>query len=188
MQKEPQSPRARERIQPLPVGHHNHTSNGGDKNGEVSNACEGKGLILSRPPLERFQVIWATLKAGYCVNASEFAEQLEVSTKSIHRDLEFMRDRMGFGILYDAGRFGYIHTSGGSCPFCTPTDILKRYSFRKLQDPIEMIENMPPEQREGEINRLREWLFKREETSAAATKRPTTPSRPRKLQRAATSQ
>jgi proteasome accessory factor B len=43
-------------------------------------------------------------------NATTLARQLEVSTKSIHRDLEFMRDRLELPIQYDAKRFGYFYT------------------------------------------------------------------------------
>ncbi len=43
-------------------------------------------------------------------NASTLARQLEVSTKSIHRDLEFMRDRLELPIKYDGSRFGYFYT------------------------------------------------------------------------------
>lgn len=38
------------------------------------------------------------------------ARELEVSTKSIHRDLEFMRDRLGLPLEYDGGRVGYGYT------------------------------------------------------------------------------
>jgi len=43
-------------------------------------------------------------------NASTLARDLEVSTKSIHRDIEFMRDRLELPIEYDGGRFGYYYT------------------------------------------------------------------------------
>jgi proteasome accessory factor B len=43
-------------------------------------------------------------------NASTLAARLEVSTKSIHRDLEFMRDRLGLPLAYDTRRFGYCYT------------------------------------------------------------------------------
>jgi proteasome accessory factor B len=43
-------------------------------------------------------------------NATTLARQLEVSTKSIHRDLEFMRDRLELPIQYDAKRFGFFYT------------------------------------------------------------------------------
>jgi proteasome accessory factor B len=35
---------------------------------------------------------------------------MEVSTKSIHRDIEFMRDRLGLPIEYDDRRWGYHYT------------------------------------------------------------------------------
>jgi predicted DNA-binding transcriptional regulator YafY len=43
-------------------------------------------------------------------NASTLARELEVSSKSIQRDLDFMRDRFGLPIEYDGGRFGYFYT------------------------------------------------------------------------------
>src|SRR5947199_6770712 len=35
---------------------------------------------------------------------------MEVSTKSIHRDLEFMRDRLKLPLEYDGSRYGYYYT------------------------------------------------------------------------------
>ena len=64
----------------------------------------------TRPPLERMLRIHQALKAGKHPNASSLASELEVSTKSIHRDLEFMRDRLGLPIEYDCTRFGYWYT------------------------------------------------------------------------------
>ena len=64
----------------------------------------------SRPPLERMLRIHQALKAGQYPNASSLARDLEVSTKSVHRDLEFMRDRLGLPIEYDGSRFGYWYT------------------------------------------------------------------------------
>ena len=43
-------------------------------------------------------------------NATKLASELEVSTKSVHRDIEFMRDRLGLPIEYDSSRFGYYYT------------------------------------------------------------------------------
>jgi predicted DNA-binding transcriptional regulator YafY len=64
----------------------------------------------SRPPLERMLRIHQALHSGGYPNATTLARQLEVSTKSIHRDLEFMRDRLELPIQYDAKRFGYSYT------------------------------------------------------------------------------
>lgn len=43
-------------------------------------------------------------------NATTLANQLEVSTKSIHRDLEFMRDRFELPWEFDNSRKGYFYT------------------------------------------------------------------------------
>ena len=54
--------------------------------------------------------IHQALHAGGFPNARTLAHQMEVSTKSIHRDLEFMRDRLELPIQYDSSRFGYFYT------------------------------------------------------------------------------
>src|ERR1035437_7964752 len=64
----------------------------------------------SRPPLERMLRIHQALHSGSYPNANTLARQLEVSSKSIHRDLEFMRDRLELPIQYDAKRFGFFYT------------------------------------------------------------------------------
>jgi len=54
--------------------------------------------------------IHQAIQAGKFPNASLLARELEVSTKSIHRDIEFMRDRLELPIEYDGSRFGYRYT------------------------------------------------------------------------------
>ncbi len=54
--------------------------------------------------------IHQALQAGKHPNAATLARELEVSSKSIHRDLEFMRDRLELPIEYDASKFGYHYT------------------------------------------------------------------------------
>ncbi len=67
-------------------------------------------LPRSRPPLERMLRIHQALKADRFPNAALLARELEVSAKSVHRDLDFMRDRLKLPIEYDAARFGYWYT------------------------------------------------------------------------------
>ena len=67
-------------------------------------------LPLSRPPLERMLRIHQAIQAGNHPNATSLSRQLEVSTKSIHRDLEFMRDRLQLPLEYDAKHNGYFYT------------------------------------------------------------------------------
>lgn len=64
----------------------------------------------ARPPLERMLRIHQAIQEGGHPNASKLALELEVSTKSVHRDLEFMRDRMNLPLEYDAARGGYHYT------------------------------------------------------------------------------
>ena len=54
--------------------------------------------------------IHQALQSGGYPNASTLASRFEVCTKSIHRDLEFMRDRLQLPIQYDGSRFGYYYT------------------------------------------------------------------------------
>jgi proteasome accessory factor B len=54
--------------------------------------------------------IHQALQSGRHPNASTLAASLEVSSKSIHRDLEFMRDRMELPLEYDPARKGYHYT------------------------------------------------------------------------------
>lgn len=67
-------------------------------------------MPLSRPPLERMQRIHQALHAGGCPNANALAADLEVTTKTIYRDVEFMRDRLGLPIEFDKLRNGYRYT------------------------------------------------------------------------------
>jgi predicted DNA-binding transcriptional regulator YafY len=50
------------------------------------------------------------IQSGSFPNASSIAQQLEVSTKSIHRDLEFMRDRLQLPLEFNRARLGYFYT------------------------------------------------------------------------------
>jgi predicted DNA-binding transcriptional regulator YafY len=66
--------------------------------------------LHSRPPLERMLRIHQSLSSGKFPNASKLARELEVSTKSVHRDIEFMRDRMNLPVEFDKARNGYFYT------------------------------------------------------------------------------
>jgi predicted DNA-binding transcriptional regulator YafY len=66
--------------------------------------------LFSRPPLERMLRIHQAIQAGNFPNASSLSKELEVSTKSIHRDLDFMRDRLDLPLDYNGSRKGYCYT------------------------------------------------------------------------------
>ncbi len=63
-----------------------------------------------RPPLQRMLQIHEAIRSGRHPNTSALARELEVSPKSIQRDIDFMRERMGLPIAYDERRWGYHYT------------------------------------------------------------------------------
>ncbi|MFL6584333.1 MAG: helix-turn-helix transcriptional regulator [Chthoniobacterales bacterium] len=54
-------------------------------------------------------VVHAHLQAGRLPNCRKLAGELEVSSKTIQRDIEFMRDRLALPIEYDPLRFGFYY-------------------------------------------------------------------------------
>jgi len=54
--------------------------------------------------------IHQSVSSGRFPNASTLACAIEVATKTIHRDIEFMRDRLGLPIEFDPRRNGYRYT------------------------------------------------------------------------------
>lgn len=54
--------------------------------------------------------IHQAIAAGKYPNATTLARDIEVVTKTIHRDIEFMRDRLGLPVEYDGRKFGYYYT------------------------------------------------------------------------------
>ncbi len=50
------------------------------------------------------------LKAGAFPNCRRLSEELEVSAKTVQRDIDFMRDRLSLPIEYDQLHFGFAYT------------------------------------------------------------------------------
>jgi predicted DNA-binding transcriptional regulator YafY len=64
-----------------------------------------RGEIMERG--ERFYRIHRLLKAGRCVPLRRFTEDLGVSRATFKRDIEYLRDRYGAPLIWDAERRGY---------------------------------------------------------------------------------
>src|SRR5260370_31918902 len=64
---------------------------------------------FSRPPLARMMQLHAQLQARKFPNCRKLAHELEVSAKTIPRDIDFMRDRLGLPIEYDQLPFGFVY-------------------------------------------------------------------------------
>ena len=69
-----------------------------------------KSSLHSRPPLERMLRIHQALQSSGFPNASKLASEIEVAAKTIHRDIEFMRDRLNLPIEFSPGKNGYFYT------------------------------------------------------------------------------
>jgi len=54
--------------------------------------------------------IHQAIQSGGFPNTSKLAAELDVATKTIQRDIEFMRDRLELPIEYNGARFGYHYT------------------------------------------------------------------------------
>mgnify|MGYP003334672525 CR=1 FL=1 len=65
---------------------------------------------LSRPPIERMLRIHEELRRGAFTNCTRLAAQLEVSRKTVVRDIAFMRDRLDLPVEFDARINAYRYT------------------------------------------------------------------------------
>ncbi len=63
-----------------------------------------------RRPLERVLRIHEIVSRGGFPNCSRLARELEVSRKTVQRDLNFMRDELGLPLAYSETSHGYFYT------------------------------------------------------------------------------
>ncbi|MGJ8653070.1 MAG: helix-turn-helix transcriptional regulator [Opitutaceae bacterium] len=71
-----------------------------------------KAVVLhSRPPLARMLRIHEELQENRLPNATTLSKLLETSTKTINRDITYMRDQLGLPVEWDAQSNGYHYTS-----------------------------------------------------------------------------
>lgn len=66
---------------------------------------------LTRPPLDRMLRIHQEVQGRTFPNASFLAKKMEMSVKTVHRDVEFMRERLGLPIEWNGARNGYYYSS-----------------------------------------------------------------------------
>jgi proteasome accessory factor B len=63
--------------------------------------------VASRVSLERIAAFDRAVRAGRYPNAATIARALEVSRRTVQRDIEFLRDRLGAPLEFDDRRNGY---------------------------------------------------------------------------------
>lgn len=64
----------------------------------------------ARPPVARMLRIHEHLQTGHRTNCRTLAEALEVSPRTIQRDIDFMRDQLGLPVDYDETAHGFYYT------------------------------------------------------------------------------
>ena len=70
-----------------------------------------RSIPVSRPPLARMLRIHEELQENRLPNATTLSKLLETSTKTINRDIGFMKDQLGLPVEWDAQSNGYRYTS-----------------------------------------------------------------------------
>lgn len=88
----------------------NRRNSGYSGNGRSRGRKAGARAGHSRLPLARIWFIHERLSAGRYPNCNLLAAELEVSPKTVGRDIAFMRDDLGLPIAYHETRFGYFYT------------------------------------------------------------------------------
>ena len=66
--------------------------------------------LHSRAPFERMMRIHESIKDGKFPNCNQIAREFEVSTRTIKRDVDFMKFRLNLPIEYDTRRYGFYYT------------------------------------------------------------------------------
>ena len=61
----------------------------------------GERKCACRPPIERFIWIAKMLRQGYRLTATTIAVRFETTVKTAYRDIEFLRNRLGYEITWD---------------------------------------------------------------------------------------
>lgn len=67
----------------------------------------------TRPAIYRLHRIHEEIGSGGCPSAPELARLIEVSSRTIQRDIEYMRGPLGMKIEYDAVSHGYFYLKDG---------------------------------------------------------------------------
>lgn len=71
---------------------------------------EGDRAGNTRGPIERIYHIHEAVRSGRLPNCSKLAKELEVTSKTVQRDINFMRDRLQLPLQYDDQAHGYRYT------------------------------------------------------------------------------
>lgn len=118
----------------------------------------------TRPILARILRIQQLMEKGGFPNCSAFAREFEVSERTIHRDLDFMRDRLEMPIEYDSRKRGFYFSSPiETFPAITVTEadlvalfiaekVLAQYAGTGLEEPLRQTFQKLAHQLDGHVS------------------------------------
>lgn len=116
-------------------------------------------MNINRPQHARLLFIDEKIRGGKFPNATTLAEDYEVSSRTITRDIEYMRDSLGAPIEYDSVRKGYYYTETN---YFLPAIDIRESDFFAIcitEQAIRQYENTPLYETLSAIfSRLREHL------------------------------
>ena len=108
------------------------------KNSKKKNKKERSGQ--TRRPLERIFSIHQEIIRGRYPNCRQLAEQIEVTQKTIQRDISFMQNDLGLPLEYDRSNHGYFY-NGPVRDFpllkVTVEDIVALFLARQALEPLQ---------------------------------------------------
>lgn len=96
---------------------------------------QGLALGLERHSFYRIHRIDHLIRQSAYPNVPKLSRWLEVSTRTIERDIEFLRDSLGAPLKYDAKRRGYYYTQSDfslPCVKLTAGELVTLYLGQKL--------------------------------------------------------
>lgn len=94
----------------------------------------------TRRPIERIFTIHQAIQRGRFPNCRQLAEQIEVTQKTIQRDITFMQHSLGLPLIYDGIKHGYFYErSVHEFPMMrySVEDVVALFLARKAVEPLQ---------------------------------------------------
>ncbi|MBL9115367.1 MAG: WYL domain-containing protein [Verrucomicrobiaceae bacterium] len=108
------------------------------KSGRTPAAANIKRVGLSRPAMLRVDLIFQKIASGKYPNCTTLARELEVTPKTIHADIKFMKEQRDLPVEYDEVQHGYYFNGPVNRPVIklTKGELLVMFMARKALEPV----------------------------------------------------
>ncbi len=116
-------------------------------------------MNINKPQHARLLFIDEKIRSGSYPNAASISKEYEISSRTVTRDIEYMRDSLGAPIEYNSQKKGYYYTVAN---FFLPAIDINESDFFAIcitEQALKQYENTPLyDTLSGIFNRLREYL------------------------------